>query len=75
MKGGDGLKGYMLPLSEVILGTDDDARYRAHATEVDDLVINDLDHVEGLPRGDGIHENETVDTDGVFGVEYRVLIL
>lgn len=65
----------MLPLGEVVLGTDDDARYRTHATEVYNLVVDYLDHVEGLSRRDGIYENEAVDSDGVFRIEDRVLIL
>ena len=65
----------MLPLGEVVLGTDDDARYRAHATEVYNLVVDYLDHVEGLPRRDGIYENEAVDADGMFGIQDRVLVL
>jgi len=38
-----------LSLGEVVLGTDDDTRNRAHAAEVDNLVVYDLDHVEGFP--------------------------
>jgi hypothetical protein len=50
MKGGDEMKGdVLLPLAEVVLGTYDDAWYGTHTTEVDDFVINDLDHVKGFP--------------------------
>ena len=64
-----------LPLGEVVLGADDDTRYRAHATEVDNLVIYDLDHVEGFPGRDGVDEDEAVDSDGMFGIQNRVLVL
>lgn len=49
IKGRDGLRGDMIPLGEVILCADDDTRDGAHAAEVDDLVVNDLDHIEGFP--------------------------
>ena len=75
MEGHDGLKGGALPLGEVVLGTNDNAWYRAHAAEADNLVVYDLDHFEGFPRGDRVHENEAVDSNGVFGIQYRVLIL
>ena len=65
----------MLPLCEVVLGTDDDAGYRAHATKVDNLVVDYLDHVEGFPGGDGVYEDEAVDSNGVFGIQDRVFIL
>ena len=64
-----------LPLGEVVLGADDDTRYRAHATEVDNLVIYDLDHVEGFPGRDRVDEDEAVDSDGMFGIQNRVLVL
>lgn len=71
----DGLECGMLPLGEVVLGANYDAWYRAHAAEVDNLVVYDLDHVEGFPRRDGVDKDEAVDSDGMFGIQYRVLIL
>ena len=64
-----------LPLGEVVLGADDDTGYRGHATEVDNLVIYDLDHVEGFPGRDRVDEDEAVDSDGMFGIQNRVLVL
>jgi len=64
-----------LPLCEVVLGAHDDTRYRAHATKVDNLVVNDLDHVKGFPGGDRVDEDEAVDSDGMFGIQNRVLVL
>ncbi len=60
---------------EVGLGTNDDAGNLVHATEVDDLVVDDLNHVKGLSGGDGIYENITMNTDGMFGIEDRKFVL
>lgn len=63
------------PLLEVRLRADDDAGNLLDSTKVDDLVVYDLDHVERIPRGDGIHEDEAMDTDSMLGVENRVFVL
>lgn len=36
------------PFLEIGLGANDDTRDIVHATEIDDLVIDDLHHVEGI---------------------------
>lgn len=63
------------PLFQVDLGTDDDTWYLVHAAEISDLVVDDLDHVEGLSRGNRVDEDVTVYAYGMLGIEYRVLIL
>lgn len=40
-----------LPCFEVHLGADDDTRNILTAAKVDDLVVDDLDHVEAISRG------------------------
>jgi hypothetical protein len=64
-----------LPLWKVYLGTDYDTRDLFHSTEVDNLVIHDLDHVKGISRGDRVDENKAVDADSMFGIEDRILVL
>ena len=46
-----------------------------HAAEVDDLVIDDMDHVEGLVICDRVHEDVSMNANGMFGVENGVLVL
>lgn len=36
---------------------------------VQDLVADDLDHFEGLGRGNGVDEDVAMDTDEVLGVQ------
>jgi hypothetical protein len=55
-----------VPLWKVYLGADYDTGDLFDPTEVDNLVINDLDHVEGISRGDRVDENKTVDPNGMF---------
>ena len=45
------------------------------ATEVDDFVVDNLDHVERLAGCDRVHEHKAVNSDGMLGVEDGVLIL
>ena len=54
------------PLRKVYLGADYNTGDLFNPTEVDNLVINDLDHVEGISRGDRVDENKTVDSDGML---------
>lgn len=60
---------------KVHFGADDDAGYVHYATEVDDLVVDDLDHVERLAGRDGVHEDVSMDAYGVFRPEEGILIL
>lgn len=60
---------------KIRLGTDDNAGNLLNSTEVDDLVMYDLNHIEGIPRGDGVHEDEAMDTNSMLGVQYRILVL
>ena len=46
-----------------------------HATKVDDLVIDDVDHIERLVVGNRVDEDEAVDANGMFGIQDRVLVL
>jgi len=60
---------------EVHFGADDDAGDIHYAAEVDDLVIDDLHHVEGLAGRNGVHEDVSVDADGVLRPEEGVFVL
>lgn len=60
---------------KIALLTDNDARDRLGASVIENLVVNGLDHVEAIARGDAVDEHVTVDADGVFGVEDRIFIL
>ena len=55
---------------QVGLGTDYDARNLLDTTEVYDFVVDDLNHLEGASRGDGIDKDETMDANSMFGVKY-----
>lgn len=42
---------------------------------VENLVANDADHLEGLPRGDRVDEDVAMYANDVLGVENTVFIL
>ena len=63
------------PLFQVCFGTHDDAGDLIHSAEINDFVIDDLDHVEGFAGRDRIDEHVSVNANGMFRVEYRVLVL
>lgn len=42
---------------------------------VQDLVTDYLHHLEGLHRGDRVHEHVTVNSNEVFRVQYTIFIL
>ena len=63
------------PVLEVDLGPDYYTRNGVLAAEVDNLVVDDLNHVERLVVCHGVDENEAMDTNGMLGVEDGVLIL
>lgn len=42
---------------------------------IEDLVSNNLDHLEGCGRSYGIDKDVTMDTDEVLGIQNGVLIL
>ncbi len=46
-----------------------------HAAKVDDLVIDDLNHVEGLVVCDGIDEDEAVDANCMLRIKDGIFIL
>lgn len=48
---------------------------RLGAGEVDNLVVDNLHHIEGGARGDRIDKNEAMDTDGVVRIEDGKFIL
>ena len=64
-----------IPGLQVDFGTDYYTGDGVHAAEVDDLVVHDLDHVEGLVICDRVDENVAMDADGMLGVEDGVFIL
>ena len=60
---------------EITFLTHNDTWYLCQATKVYNLIVHDLDHVERIPRGDGVYEDVAVNTDGVLRVERGVLVL
>ena len=64
-----------LPGLQVDFGADHHTGDGVHAAEVDDLVVHDLDHVEGLVICDRVDENVAMDANGMLGVEDGVLVL
>ena len=65
-----------LPLyMQVALLADNNAGDRLGACVVEDLVVDSLDHVEAIAGSDAVDEHVTVDADGVFRVEDRILVL
>lgn len=62
-------------LCEVALLADDDTRHFGLARVVENLVVHDGDHVEGLPVCDAVDQDVAMDANSVFRVEYRELVL
>ena len=46
-----------------------------HPAEIDDLVVDDGDHVKGLAGRDRVDEDVSVYANGMFGIEDRILVL
>ena len=42
---------------------------------VEDLVPQDADHLEGLPRSDGVDEHVAMDTDEVLRIQDAIFVL
>lgn len=65
-----------LPLHmQIALLPDNDTGHGLGSGVVQDLVVDGLDHVEAITRGNAVDEHVAVNADGVFGIEDRVLIL
>ena len=62
-------------MKEITFGADNDTGQICEAAKVYNLIVDDLDHVEGVAGGDGVHEDIAVDADGVLGVERGVFVL
>ena len=60
---------------EVHLRANHDAGDSVLAAEFGDLVIDDAHHVEGLARGDGVHENEAMNTYCMLRVDDTEFVL
>ena len=63
------------PLGQVRFGAHNDTRDLIHSTEIDDLVVHNLDHFERLSAVDGVDEHIAVDANCMLRVEDRVLVL
>lgn len=64
-----------IPILQIGFRADYDARYLVQAAKIHDFVVDNLNHVEGLARRDRVHEDEAVNTDGMFGIEDGIFIL
>lgn len=68
--------GIYLPSGRKIdFGAYDNARNVEDTTEGDDLVIYNLDHVEGTPGSDGIYEDVAVDPNSILRIYGRIFVL
>ena len=64
-----------IPVLEVDFGAYNHTGDGVHAAKVDNLVVDDLNHVERLVVCHGVDENEAMDANGMLGVEDGVLVL
>ena len=64
-----------IPVLEVDFGAYNYTGDGVHAAKVDNLVVDDLNHVERLVVCHGVDENEAMDANGMLGVENSVLVL
>ena len=64
-----------IPGLQVDFGTDYYTGDGVEPAEVDDLVVDDVDHVERLVICDRVHEDVSMNANGMFGVENGVLVL
>ena len=64
-----------VPMLKIYLRSDDDTGYLLDATEIHNLVVDDLDHVERISRRDRIDKDIAMYSDRVLGIQYRELIL
>ena len=62
-------------MQEITFRTDNNTGKFCDAAKVYNLIVDDLDHVEGVARGNGVHEDIAMDSDGMLGIERRVFIL
>jgi hypothetical protein len=63
------------PLLEIYLGSYNNTGNLVDTTETNDLVIDDLDHVERIPRSDRVNKNIAMDADRVLCVQNGILVL
>lgn len=67
---------YCSPLDvQIALLAHDYARHMLGAGVVENLVIHGLHHLEAVSRGDAVHQNIAMDTNGMLGIQNRVLVL
>lgn len=60
---------------KVCFRADDNTRNLLDTTEIDDLVVYYLDHVERISGGDGVHQDEAMDTNSVLRIQNRIFVL
>lgn len=59
-----------VPRLKVHFGAYNDARYLRNAAEVDDFIVEHLDHFEGCARCNRVDEDVAMDADRMAGVKY-----
>jgi hypothetical protein len=59
-----------IPGLEIYLGSNNDARNIIHPTKVHNLIVHNLNHVEGIARGDRVDKNIAMYADCMLRVQY-----
>jgi len=60
---------------KVYLGSDDNTWDVGDPTKVDDLVVDDLNHIERISRADRINKNVAMNANSMLGVQDGELVL
>lgn len=60
---------------QIGFGANDNAWDVLRATKIYDLVVHVLDHVERIPRSDGVNQDISVDANSILGVKDRIFVL
>jgi hypothetical protein len=65
----------ILPIFEIGFGSDNNTRNVRRTAEIDDSIVEGLDHIERVAGGGRVDEDVAMDANGMLRVKYRVFIL
>lgn len=60
---------------QIALGAYNNTGNLRQTAEINDLVIDNLDHFEGVAGGDGVYEDIAMDPDRVLRIQRRIFVL
>lgn len=63
------------PSLKIGFGANNDTRNIRHATEIDDLVVHNLDHIKGISRCHRVYEDIAMNSDHMLRTQNRIFIL